>query len=153
MNPSAETLPPAAPPPAGGKVMEHVIPTRNQPALMGYYYAIFGLIPLAGLFLAPAAISYGLIGLDRGNRLPRNIGYGHALFATVAGIIGAILNYGMIAALAVTLLFSYLHATWPFLPDETLQEVIQSQQQQINELQQQLESIRRVPAVPGRNVH
>ena len=152
MNPSADVTPPApplAPPP--GTVMEHVIPTRNQPALMGYYYAIFALIPIAGLFLAPAAISYGLMGLDRGNRLPRNIGYGHALFATVAGIIAAILNYGMVAALVVTLTYAYLTASWPFPGERTLQDELIEQKQQIDELHEQLKAIRRVPG--GRNVN
>src|SRR5947209_6273357 len=81
------------PAPAKGKAMEHVLPMRNQPALAGYYCAIFSLVPIAGLFLGPAAIGYGIIGLDRGSRLPHNIGYGHALFAMVAGIIGSIISY------------------------------------------------------------
>jgi len=142
----------AAPPPVG-RAMEHVIPTRNQPALLGYYCAIFGLLPLAGLLLAPAAICYGLVGLERGVRLPRNIGYGHALFATVAGIIGAIFNYALVIALAITLTFSYLNATWPFLPERTLHEIIDDQQQQIDELQKRLDLIRKVPARPGGNAH
>ena len=52
--------PPIVSAPPSGKVMEHGIPTKNQPALLGYYYAIFGLLPIFGLFLAPAAITYGL---------------------------------------------------------------------------------------------
>jgi hypothetical protein len=146
MNFTAEVPAPSAPPPPpGATVMEHVIPTRNQPALMGYYYAIFALIPIAGLFLAPAAISYGLMGLDRGNRLPRNIGYGHALFATVAGIIAAIINYGMVAALAVTLTYAYLTASWPFPGERTIQDELLEQKQQLEELHEQMKSLRRVP--------
>src|SRR6188474_1688818 len=149
MNPNPDApamLPPSA---AGGGALEHVIPTRNQPALMGYYCAIFGLIPVAGLFLSPAAIAYGLLGLDRGARLPRNIGYGHALFATVAGILGAILNYAGLAALLVALTFSYLNAAWPFPPERTVPEVLEDQQRQIDELQKQLDALRKVPVPPG----
>jgi hypothetical protein len=131
--------------------MEHVIPTKNQPALLGYYYAIFGLLPIIGLFLAPAAISYGIIGLDRGNRLPRNIGYGHALFATVAGILGAIISYGLVVALGVFLLMSYMGAKWPFPPEKEPYE------EPIQQLHDRLEAIEKMTNprrdVPGRNLN
>lgn len=122
--------------------MEHVIPMKNQPALLGYYYAIFGLLPIFGLFLAPAAITYGLIGLDRGNRLPRNIGYGHALFAIVAGIIGAVINYGMVAAICIALMWSYMGRTWPFPPEREPYE------QPLEQLHQRLEKLEQM-ANPG----
>jgi hypothetical protein len=150
MNPAAEA--PAPPAPPLGKAMDHVIPTRNQPALMGYYCAIFGLIPVAGLFLGPAAIGYGLLGLERGAHLPRRIGYGHALFATVAGIVGTVFNYALLAALAVTLTFSYLNATWPFPPEQPIPEILEDHQRQIDALQNQLESMRKGAVRPGRNL-
>jgi hypothetical protein len=60
----------------------------------------------------------------------------------------------MVAALAVTLTFSYMNQTWPFLPEENqLRNVIEDQQQQINELRQHLDRLPKPPAVPGRNVH
>lgn len=130
--------------------MEHVIPTKNQPALLGYYYAIFGLLPIFGLFLAPAAIVYGLIGLDRGNRLPRFIGYGHALFAVVAGIIGAIISYGMVAAICIVLMWSYMGRLFPFPPEKEPYE------QPIEQLQQRMEKLEQLAnpgaAQRGRNV-
>jgi hypothetical protein len=97
-----------------GKAMEHVLPMRNQPALAGYYCAIFSLIPIAGLFLGPAAIGYGVVGLDRGNRLPHHIGYGHALFALIGGILGSIISYGLAVALAVVLTLNFMGGLWPF---------------------------------------
>jgi hypothetical protein len=123
--------------PKTNQAMEHVIPTRNQPALLGYYYAIFGLLPIIGLFLAPAAIAYGIIGLDRGNRLPRHIGYGHALFATVTGIIGAIISYGLVVALAVFLLMSYMGASWPFPPEKMpYEEPIEQLDRRLQQIEQ-----------------
>jgi hypothetical protein len=140
-------VPPPAPIPASAsapaskapsQAMEHVIPSRNQPALLGYYYAIFGLLPVIGLFLAPAAISYGLIGLDRGNRLPRFIGYGHALFATVAGIIGAIISYSLVVSLGVFLMMSYMGSKWPFPPEkEPYEEPLEQLFQRVDTLEKQ----------------
>ncbi len=132
-----------------GAAMEHVIPTRNQPALLGYYYAIFGLLPGLGLLLAFLAIAYGLIGLDRGNRLPRHIGYGHALFATVAGIIGAIISYGLVVAVAVMLMFNYMGSIWPFPPEKQPYEApIEQLDQRLQILEQQAQP---APRNPQRN--
>lgn len=128
-----------------GHALDHVIPTRNQPALLGYYYAIFGLLPIAGLVLSPAAICYGLIGLDRGNRIPRHIGYGHAMFAVVTGIIGAIISYGCIVALGVMLAVNYMGNAWPFPSDQ------QPHEAEIEQLRQQVERLER-KVNPGRDV-
>lgn len=138
-SPAAQPTPPPVPAPKPpSKAMDHVVPTKNQPALLGYYYAIFGLLPIIGLFLAPAAIAYGLIGLDRGNRLPRFIGYGHALFATVAGILGAIISYGLVVALGVFLLMSYMGSKWPFPPErEPYEEPLEQLLQRVEKLEKQ----------------
>jgi hypothetical protein len=131
--------------------MDHVIPTRNQPALLGYYYAIFGLLPIAGLVLAPAAICYGLIGLDRGNRIPRNIGYGHALFAVVAGIIGAIISYSCVVALGVILALNYMGSVWPFPPEQLPHEApVEQLQQRVEKLEQKNNPGR---GAPGRELN
>ena len=136
-------------PPKTGQAMDHVIPTRNQPALLGYYYAIFGLLPIVGLVLAPVAICYGLIGLDRGNRLPRNIGYGHALFAVVAGIIGAIVSYSCMVALGVILAVNYMGAAWPFPPEQQPYEApLEQLHQRVEKLEQKVNPAR---GVPGRD--
>lgn len=134
--------------PKANQAMEHVLPTRNQPALLGYYYAIFGLLPVIGIFLAPAAIAYGIIGLDRGNRLPRNIGYGHSLFATVAGIIGAIINYGIAVAVGMLLLWSYMGATWPFPPN---QQPYEAPIEHLDHRLQRLEQMANPQRNPGRD--
>lgn len=126
--------------------MDHVIPMRNQPALLGYYYAIFGLLPIAGLILSPAAICYGLIGLDRGNRLKNNIGYGHALFAIVAGIIGAIISYSCLIALGVILALNYMGSQWPFPPEvQPYEEPLHQLLQRVEKLEQKANPARNVP--------
>jgi len=120
------------PPPIRAKAMEHVLPMRNQPALAGYYCAIFSLVPIAGIFLGPAAIGYGIVGLDRGSRLPHHIGWGHALFAIVAGVIGSIISYGMAVAVAVVLALNFMGGMWPFpheLPEQPQVEHAQPAQQ------------------------
>jgi hypothetical protein len=124
----SSSTPIGKPPPMKAKAMEHVLPMRNQPALAGYYCAIFSLVPIAGLFLGPAAIGYGIVGLDRGNRLPNHIGYGHALFAIVAGTVGSIISYGMAVAIAVVLALNFMGGMWPFpheLPDQVPLEQFQ----------------------------
>lgn len=131
--------------------MDHVIPTKNQPALLGYYYSIFGLLPVIGLVLAPVAICYGLIGLERGNRLPRNIGYGHALFATVAGIVGAIISYSLVLALGIVLIMNYMGSTWPFPPErEPYEAPIEQLMQRVEALEQNGKPGR---GAPGRNLN
>lgn len=146
-----ETPTPSVLPKPAVHSMEHVIPTRNQPALLGYYYSIFGLLPVIGLVLAPIAISYGLIGLDRGNRLPRNIGYGHALFATVAGIIGTVISYSLAVALGIILMVNYMSSTWPFPRDrEPYEEPIEQLLQRVDLLEQHSKPQR---GVPGRDLH
>lgn len=138
-------------PPKVGHAMDHVIPTRNQPALLGYYYAIFGLLPIVGLLLAPVAICYGLIGLDRGNRLPRNIGYGHALFAVVAGIVGAIISYSCVVALGMLLAINYMGNAWPFPADQQPHEAETEQlRQRIDKLEKKINP---AGGVPGRDLN
>lgn len=138
-------------PPKVGHAMDHVIPMRNQPALLGYYYAIFGLLPIVGLVMAPVAICYGLIGLDRGNRLPRNIGYGHALFAVVAGIVGAIISYSCVVALGVMLLMNYMGNAWPFPADQQPHEAVTEQLlQRVEKLEKKVNPVR---GLPGRDLN
>ena len=49
---------------------ETLVPTRNKKALMGYYFAVFSILPLIGLGLGPMAIWQGIRGLGR-SRKPR----------------------------------------------------------------------------------
>lgn len=50
--------------------MQALIPTKNMPALLSYYFGVFGLIPFLGLPLTIAAIVLGIIGLHTYKRNP-----------------------------------------------------------------------------------
>jgi len=65
-----------------------VIPYKNPRALTGYYLGVFGLAPVLGLILAPAAIVLGIMGLRHVNRNPRAKGTAHAIVAIVLGVLG-----------------------------------------------------------------
>ena len=42
-----------------------IIPTKNPPALVAYYMAIFSLIPCVAILLGPAAAISGFVGLKK----------------------------------------------------------------------------------------
>lgn len=100
--------------PRAESIKEHVLPLKNQAALIGYYCAIFCIIPVLGLLMGPVAIGYGLVGMERSRSLTRSIGYGHGLFAVVLGIIGTVLNYSGVVAVVVYLLGQYMLNLPPF---------------------------------------
>jgi hypothetical protein len=71
------------PPPSKPSVMDHVIPAKNMPALLGYYFGVFSLLPVLGLLLGPAAVISGVLGLRKAR--PTGVGRGHAITAIVLG--------------------------------------------------------------------
>lgn len=73
--------------PAAGKptAMDHVIPMKNIPALLGYYFGVFSLLPVLGIPLGIAAITCGVFGLRAAG--PTGVGGGHAITALVLGTI------------------------------------------------------------------
>jgi hypothetical protein len=62
-----------------------LIPYKNPPALIGYYLAIFSLIPCIGLFVAIPAVVLGIIGLRKRKKEPVVKGSAHAWIAIVLG--------------------------------------------------------------------
>ena len=58
-----------------------------NPALIGYYFGIFGLLPFIGLPLAIVAIVLGKKGLNQYNAKPTPGAKVHAMIALVLGII------------------------------------------------------------------
>ena len=66
--------------PTGG-----LIPLTNPPALIGYYCAVFGLIPCLGLPLSVAAVVLGFVGRSKHVRDPRVGGVAHAWVALILG--------------------------------------------------------------------
>ncbi|MCX7926301.1 MAG: hypothetical protein N2554_10890 [Fimbriimonadales bacterium] len=79
----AATSPPSSG--EGGDWMSKIVPTRNTPALVGYYLGVFSLIPCLGALLSPFAIGFGIAGLSKARNLPERIGFVHAVVAVVLG--------------------------------------------------------------------
>ena len=65
--------------------MDHVIPTRNMPALLGYYFGVFSIIPGLGIPLGIAAFVWGVFGLRAAGKA--RVGGGHAITALVLGTV------------------------------------------------------------------
>ena len=79
---------PAAMPPAAtpqGDVTGGLIPYKNQPALLSYYFGVFSIIPGLGLLLGLAALVLGVIGLNKRSKEPHVKGTAHAIIGMVVG--------------------------------------------------------------------
>ncbi len=63
-----------------------ILPTKNKPALIGYYLGIFGLIPFLGIPFAVAAIFVSKKGLDQYKVNPTPGAKSHAMTGFVLGI-------------------------------------------------------------------
>lgn len=62
-----------------------IIPYKNPPALIGYYLAVFSLIPFLGLLLGVPAFICGIVGLRKRIKNPKVRGMAHALIAIILG--------------------------------------------------------------------
>ena len=71
--------------------MDHLIPARNVPALLSWYFGIFGLIPFLGIPLAITAIILGIIGLKKSRDATIAVGFWHALLGLLIGGAGFLL--------------------------------------------------------------
>jgi len=91
-----EQLPPQAPVQpqpqsvTSSATFQTLIPTQNKPALIGYYFGVFGLIPVLGVPFAITAIILGAKGLKKANLAPTPGAKGHAITALVLGIFEAV---------------------------------------------------------------
>lgn len=90
-----------------GAGFERLLPTKNPPALWGYYLGVFSLIPCLGLVLGPAAAVCGWIGLRSARELPARIGRTHAWVALILGVATSLLNWG--AALSILFIAAAKH--------------------------------------------
>jgi hypothetical protein len=68
-------------------VFETLVPTKNQQALMGYYFAVFSVVPVIGLGLGPIAIWQGIRGLGAIKENPELPGKTHGIVAITLGSI------------------------------------------------------------------
>jgi len=86
------------PSPAAVGVVAKVIPYRNPTALVGYYCAVFALIPIVGILLGLAAFVLGCLGLRAARRNPA---VGGKVHAWVAVVLGGVCGFGYLGLLIV----------------------------------------------------
>ncbi len=98
------TVSTGVPPPADDAPMSGVIPYRNPAALIGYYLAVFSLIPIFGI----PAFALGIVGLRKRLKNPRLKGLAHAWIAIIGGALTTLLWLGLLVTVMVG--FS---AAWP----------------------------------------
>lgn len=84
--------------------MQAWIPTKNMPALLSYYFGVFGLIPFLGVPLAIAAIMLGIRGLKKAKITPTPGAKGHAITGLVLG------SFEMVVLLAFIAIVAYISA-------------------------------------------
>lgn len=65
--------------------MQTLIPTKNKPALLSYYFGVFGLIPFFGLPLSILAIVTGFLGLSQFKQTPTPGAKVHAIVGLILG--------------------------------------------------------------------
>lgn len=77
--------------PSSNDSFQALLPTKNIPALLSYYFGIFGLVPFLGLPFSIAAIVLAKIGLSRFKSDPTPGAKVHALIGLVLGIVQLII--------------------------------------------------------------
>jgi hypothetical protein len=83
-----------APAPKSGDGITALIPYKNTPALVGYYLAVFSLIPCVGAPLGLVAFGLGIAGLRKARQHPEAKGKVHAW---VGIILGGLCGFGNLA--------------------------------------------------------
>src|SRR6516162_6710991 len=73
-----------------------VVPYKNPPALIGYYFAVFSVIPCLALILGPIAFILGIFGLRYRSRNPTARGSVHAWVGVLLGGATFLANAGVL---------------------------------------------------------
>ncbi|MCO5053403.1 MAG: DUF4339 domain-containing protein [Verrucomicrobiae bacterium] len=105
--PTGGVPPMAAAPTTSSNGLEKVIPYKNAYALIGYYLAVFSLLPLIGALLGLVALALGILGLHFRRRNPTAGGTVHAWIAI---ILGGLCGFGYLAII-ITLVSAALMNT------------------------------------------
>lgn len=90
--------------PVEGDVTGGLIPYKNMPALVGYYFAVFSLIPVLGWPLGVTAMVLGVVGLVKRSRQPQVRGAAHAWIAIVVGLLTTVV-WGVAWVMIISLVF------------------------------------------------
>jgi hypothetical protein len=80
--------------PEGG--LNVVVPYKNLSALLGYYFAVFSVIPCLALILGPIAFILGILGLRYRSRNPTARGSVHAWIGVLLGGATFLTNAGVL---------------------------------------------------------
>jgi hypothetical protein len=86
--------------------VEGFIPYRNPKALIAYYLGVFSLIPCAGLFLGPAALVLGILGMRFHKQHKSAGGVGHAIAGIVLGTLTTLAHLGLVVIIVIGILSS-----------------------------------------------
>jgi len=100
-SPGAPKMPLPAPEATGDGGISSVVPYKNVPALVGYYCAVFSLIPCVGLPLGIVALVFGIVGLKAVRRQPERKGTAHAWVGIILGGLAALVNLVAVVLLIV----------------------------------------------------
>ncbi len=95
------TLSTGVAPAADDAPMSGIIPYRNPAALIGYYLAVFSLIPILGILLGIPAFVLGIVGLRKRLKNPRLKGLAHAWIAIIGGALTTLIWLGLLGTAIV----------------------------------------------------
>jgi len=110
--PAAPDSDPAAAKPAvkarrkrGGRASEEAVLSisvaiANWQAKVGWFCAMWGLLPVAGLPLGISAAALGILGYRRVRQRPEDLGIRHAVGAMLLGVIEILVNLAGLACIA-----------------------------------------------------
>jgi len=85
--------------------LERLIPSKNVPALVGYYLGVFSVIPGIGIFIGIPAFVLGILGLKRAKANPAVRGKAHAWTGI---IMGGLFGFGYLILAIVPLTLAVL---------------------------------------------
>jgi hypothetical protein len=80
-----------------------IIPYKNGKALLSYYCGVFGIIPVLGLLLGPAALILGILGIRHVRLYPQAKGTAHAVVGIILGLFATLVNGGLLIFILVML--------------------------------------------------
>lgn len=88
-------------PGAGESIVEVFVPSKNGPALAGYYLGLLSLLPCLGFPIGVAAVYFGLQGLRRVRQNPAVRGGAHAWVGVICGSLFGLFNFALLALLII----------------------------------------------------